>query len=481
MLRSMLAAPRSPLLRYLLVGALVQFGCASPSWGGEKFPLGSIGGTAEVEVGSAEAVITALTADAAGMQGGLQVGDRIVAIDGTKFVPHSAKVDDGGRGAQRSLGEAIDAHGGKTLKVSVVRKDETLEIDLALPDRPSFGRGFPKGDRAALAMRRAAAAQLVAAQRKNGMWNSPVGLTGDRVVSAWALLSLLADGDPLHHDAIERGARWLRGPNGHAWIGEDPLQKGPDNLGNWALTTTAAALAEHRLKTKNDDDLPVIERCVQTLVARMTKEGRFGHDVSVGYSGKGFNVINTQAHWAWALAAEVGVPIDETAWQLSFSQVEESVSKNGGVRYWTIAGTGTADGSLRTGSMALGLAVSGRAPKLAERFARYLARFAPRAREAHAVGSMGMMVSAPALWALHRPGYQQFMEEWRWYLALMWGPDDRIAYLGGKKNNGGDSYLGFETMACIIALQMLCCPDENLRMHQKPRSGKESSEKRLSP
>jgi len=125
--------------------------------------------------------------------------------------------------------------------------------------------------------------------------------------------------------------------------------------------------------------------------------------------------------------------------------------------------------------------VSGRAPKLAERFARYLARFAPRAREAHAVGSMGMMVSAPALWALHRPGYQQFMEEWRWYLALMWGPEDRIAYLGGKKNNGGDSYLGFETMACIIALQMLCCPDENLRMHQKPRSGKESSEKRLSP
>ena len=56
------------------------------------------------------------------------------------------------------------------------------------------------------------------------------------------------------------------------------------------------------------------------------------------------------------------------------------------------------------------------------------------------------------------------MDAWRWYLALMQQPDDSAEYIGGKRNNGGDSYLGVGPIACVIALQVLACGDGRLRM-----------------
>ena len=454
--------------RLVAVGTALVLGLVSAG-AGERLPLGPIGGQAEVTAGSAAAVVVGVDAGGPGAKGGLLVGDRIVAVGGTAFSMHTAAVDDGGRGPEKSLGEAVDAAGTGPLVLTVERGVERLELSIELPVRPPFTAGFPAACPAARALREAAAAQLVAAQHPSGMWDAPVGLTGDRVLSAWVVLSLLAHGDPAHAAAIEQGVRWLRGPEGKAWVPDDPLTKGPDNLGNWALTITAVALAEHHLATDDAEDVPVIARCAAALVARMTPEGLFGHDIEPGYGGLGFNVINTQSHFAWAMAAAAGVELNEAAWTASFDQIRRSLDPDGGVRYWTMEGTGTGDASLRTGSMALGLSILEREPELARRFASYLADHAARAREAHAVGSMGMMVSAPALWALDRDGWRAFMEEWRWYLALLRGPDDRVHYIGGKGNNGGDSYLGFDHVACVIALQLLCCPDERLRLHRAPR------------
>ncbi|MCB9882385.1 MAG: hypothetical protein H6834_11395 [Planctomycetes bacterium] len=440
----------------------------------ERFPLGPLGATGQVEAGSDAILVVDVQADGPAAKAGLKNAERIVAVSEQTFRKHTNDLMDGGRGPQKTLGEALDALREPHIVLTVADDAGTRSIEVVLPERPSFQRGrFKKSARASHELRAAAAQQLLAAQRDNGMWDAPVGLSGDRVTTAWALIALLAHGDPAHVEALARAATWLRGPQDHAWIPDDPMTKGPDNLGNWAIASTSIALAEHQRATKTDH-ASVIARCNTALAARMTKEGRFGHDIQVGYGGKGFNVINTLAHLAWASGAHAGVPLPEEAWEKSFEEIRASIDPNGGVRYWTMRGTGTGDASLRTGSMALALTLTGREPALAEQFATYLLKHAPRAREAHAVGSLGMLVSAPALWAHDHAAWKAFVEEWRWYLVLMRGPDDRVRYIGGKGNNGGDSYLGMDSMACIIALMLLACPDEHLALHHvAPRETRE--------
>ena len=449
---------------------LLAIGLVAPAHvlGGESFPLGPLGATARVEAGSAVAVVEAVAPDGPAARAGLRVGDELVAAEGVAFAPHTASVDDGGRGPQKALGEAVDAacvraEAGEvaTVALEVKRGGASEALDVRFPRRPPLHGPDRAEGRAAL--RAAAARQLLSSQGAEGFWNAPVGLSADRVTTAWAVIALLAEGDPAHAEAVDRAAAWLRGPEGRGWLPDD-YSKGPDNLGNWAISSTMVALAEHDHAREERAHRELLAHLGAGLVARMTEEGRFGHDVTVGYGGKGFNVINALAHLGWAMADTVGVPIDEDAWDRSFAQVEASVDPNGGVRYWTIAGTGTGDASLRTGAMALALLVRDREPELRGRFVRYLDAHAPRTREAHAVGSLGMLVAAPALARADADAYERFLEEWRWYLALAWGPDDRIRYIGGKGNNGGDSYLGFGDMACVIALQLLASEHGRLRM-----------------
>jgi hypothetical protein len=442
---------------------------------GERFPLGPLGATAEVEAGSSHAVLVQIDENGAAARAGLQVGDRLDAVAGQAFPAHGASIDDGGRGPQKCLGEAIDAACIRSaeeaaeqteprLRFGVLRGEEKLELELAFPWRPALSG--PRRSEGRRALRSVAAAQLLERRAQHGAWDSPVGLSGDRVISAWATLALLAHDDPAQREAVDAAALWLKGPKGRAWLPDD-YSKGPDNLGNWALTSAAVALAEHDRARESKVHQAVLEHIASGLAARMGPEGRFGHDVSVGYRGKGFNVINTLSHLAWASAADRGVTLDETAWKKSLEQIRLSVDPNHGVRYWTMGGTGTGDASLRTASMAIALHLCGREPVLAEGFVRYLDTHAPRTREAHAVGSLGMLLAAPALRADSLATWERFVEEWRWYLCLMWDADRRLHYIGGKGNNGGDSYLGFDLVAAVIALQVLACEDAPLAIHRK--------------
>ncbi|MGA0868480.1 MAG: DUF6288 domain-containing protein [Planctomycetota bacterium] len=435
----------------------------------ERFPLGVLGAEATVTAGEARAVVVSGAANGAGARAGLAPGDAVIAIDGVAFPQHSNRVDDGGTGPQRSLGEALDSacdrDEGRHLTLRVSRAgggaEEAVELDLRvdLPRRPGLGGEHAAEARAA--MRAAAAAQLLRTRHEGGHWDSPVGLTGDRVLTAWAIVALLAHGDPEHADAIDRATAWLRGPDHLAWLPED-LGRGPDGLGNWALAFTSVAMAEHHHATGDEADLAVIARCNRALASRMDAEGKMGHDVQVGYSGKGFNVVNAMSQLAWAVGARVGVSFDDAAWSLSLDQLAASLDPNGGVRYWTMKGTGTGDASLRTSSLCAALSLTGQRPELRQTLFGYLDAHASRAREAHAVGSLGMLVQAPALFAVDRAAYDRFLAEWRWYFALMRGPDDRITYIGGKGNNGGDSYLGFDKIAAVLALHLLAVGDGRL-------------------
>ncbi|MDE0958619.1 MAG: DUF6288 domain-containing protein [Planctomycetota bacterium] len=439
----------------------------------EPFPLGILGGRGQVDPGSPLISILSIDPGSAASLAGLKSGDQLRGIGGIPFTDHSGSIDVGGLGPQKSLGEALDecaareSEQERKISLDLLRDGTELTLQLTLPLRPGLEDAAGR-----TLLVESCCQQLVKTQGPGGQWDSPVGLTGDRVLSAWAVVALLSADPQKYRDSIERGVVWLRGPDNHCWIDDDPLQKGPDNLGNWAVTSTVVALTEHWLATEDPLDPPVIERCCKALTARMSDQGLFGHDVVPGYNNKGFNVINTLSHLAWAIGAEAGVTLDEDSWSKSLEQIRRSIDPNGGIRYWTMKGTGTGDASLRTSSMALALSISGREPQMAQQLGEYLAAHPSRMREAHAVGSLGMMLAPSALWRLNRTGYSKFLDEWRWYLSLMHRPDRSVHYIGGKGNNGGDGYLGKHRIGCIIAVLILTPPAQKLGLHSDERKQK---------
>ncbi|MEC9476975.1 MAG: DUF6288 domain-containing protein [Planctomycetota bacterium] len=451
---------------------------ASTTMASEQFPIGILGGRGEVKAGSPLLSIISVDPGSPASTAGLQKGDQIQGINGTPFSNHSNKIDDGGNGPQRELGEALDhwasqADGQRTFTIDLIRDEKSTVLEVSLPFRHSLSS--EEGRQLLIAN---ACKQLIKTRTGTGYWNSPVGLTGDRVLSAWALVALLSCDIAENRQAIDQAAVWLRGPEGKSWIPDDPLKKGPDNLGNWAISATAVALSEHRIATGDEQNDPVIKRCCNALRARMSPEGLFGHDVVPGYNNKGFNVINTLSQLAWAMGSEAGVVLDEDSWSRSIAQIRQSIDPNGGIRYWTMKGTGTGDASLRTSSMALALSIANQEAELAQKLGNYLATHPQRTREAHAVGSMGMMLAPSALWRLDREGYRNFIQEWRWYLSLMHRPDGSLHYVGGKRNNGGDGYLGKNRIGCIIAIMILAPPGEQLRLHaaKSSRSARKTAE-----
>ncbi len=447
-------------------------GMACESLAQESFPLGILGGRGEVTAGSPLLTVKSLIGNSPAEIAGLLPGDQILAIDGIEFQPHSNRVDDGGSGPQRALGERLDTVAGRAQKSERVialkvqrgtgESAEILDIPCALPLRQGL---LTSAGRNELISR--AAAHLRETCQSAGFWNAPVGLTGDRVLTAWATVALKAVGEPQDVELMRRNVNWLMGPQQRCWLPEDLLEKGPDNLGNWALASGVVALVEVTEGKPDRFQKAAIAVSCEALCQRMTPQGRFGHDVVVGYSGKGFNVINTLSHLAWAMGTKAGVVIDQPVWDLSLQQIKQSIDPNGGVRYWTMANTGTADASLRTSSMALALGLVGSEQALLETLSEYLDQHRARTREAHAVGSLGMLLAPAAIWRHDREAYQRFMREWRWYLSLMQDHEGAVHYIGGKRNNGGDDYLGKDRIACVIAIMLLSPERENLMLFQK--------------
>ena len=345
-----------------LNGLVFLFLVVSP-WGlsaQENFPLGLLGAEGQVAAGKANITVIAVQDNSPGQRAGLQVGDLIVGIDGQPFPPHTNRVDDGGSGPQREIGNRLDAVAGessdsrRSLVLNIERpageSSTTLELNCLLPFRASLATATGRDE-----LIKNAAEQLRERCLPKGYWDAPVGLTGDRVLTAWAAVALKACDDPQDEALLAKITDWLEGPNRRAWVPKNPLEKGPDNLGNWALTATAVALVETTEGKPNLQQKKTLGVVCETLRERMTPEGRFGHDVSVGYSGNGFNVINTLSHLAWAMGQQAGVVLNEADWDLSRDQIRNSMDPNGGVRYWTMKNTGTEDASLRTSSMALAL------------------------------------------------------------------------------------------------------------------------------
>ncbi|MBC03874.1 MAG: hypothetical protein CMJ34_11330 [Phycisphaerae bacterium] len=440
-----------------------------------RFPLGPIGGRGEVFADQSGIVVLGLEDAGPGDESGLQVGDVIIAAGGEAFPAHSRDINTL-EGPMAVLGEAIEAaeadEGG--LRLRVRRDEEELVLDLELPALGPIDLHDPGNDEKALAFYDGICRDLLRTRRKDGAWRSNTGEDATRYTTALCGLALLGRGDPRHRPALDAIAEYLAGPDRRGHVSEDLME--PAGLSNWFITMSGIYLCEHVLATGDEQWLPTIQHLCDCLVARQTEEGRYGHGVIVGYGGKGFNIINTHAHLLWALADRAGCDIDEDAWRRSLLEIEKSTGDNGGVRYWTL-NTGYWDACARTGQMALALSLADSEPELRSRMGEYLGRHRNRMREAHAMSSIGMIFGTTALRRVNPEGWRAHMDSWRWYLALMRQPDGSAEYIGGKRNNGGDSYLGPPHVANAMAGVMLasglgklhiCGNDEEGWLEPKP-------------
>ncbi|MBQ72318.1 MAG: hypothetical protein CMJ67_05375 [Planctomycetaceae bacterium] len=427
-----------------------------------RFPLGSIGGRGEVFAGQAGIGVLSLGTSDPGEASGLEIGDVIMAVGGDAFPVHTRDINnlDGPMAVLGDAIEAAEADDGR-LVLDVQRGDEELELIVQLPVLGAIDLHDPQSNQKAMAFYDGICSDLLRTCRKDGAWRSNTGEDATRYTTALCGLALLGRGDPKHRPALEAIARYLAGPDRRGHVSEDLMQ--PAGLSNWFITMSGIYLAEYVLATGDEQWLPTIQHLCDCLVARQTDEGRYGHGITVGYGGKGFNIINTHAHLLWALADRAGCTIDEDAWKRSWLEIEKSTGDNGGVRYWTLQ-TGYWDACARTGQMALALSLADRDPELRSRMGDYLAKHRNRMREAHAMSSIGMIFGTTALRRVNPDGWRQHMDAWRWYLALMRQPDGSAGYIGGKRNNGGDSYLGPEHVANAMAGVMLASGLGNLHL-----------------
>jgi hypothetical protein len=431
----------------------------------QNIPLGPLGGWVRVRHGESDAEVTAVKQESPAARAGLLVGDRVFSAGGEDFPIHTKNIDAGGAGPEEELGNAIErAESGERgeLTLGVRRGEEEMELAVRIPLLGAYAEGFPAGCVKSRSFQDGICAQLVASQQADGRWKATTGISADRYTTALCAIALLGRGDPDHLEALGRAAEFLARPDGTAFLNDELAPHG-GGLDNWAICVTAMYLSEYVIATGDEKHLPSIQRCADALVKRMTEGGRFGHAGNVGYGGKGLNIINTQAQLAWALAERAGCEINQEAWEKSLNEIRLSTGDNGGVRYWTLQ-TGYSDASARTASAALALFVRGEEPELQTRMAGWLSKHSTRLREAHAVGSIGMIYGTCALRCIDEKAWRGHMDGWAWYLNLMRQPDLTADYLGSKRNNGGDSYLRKRHVAAAICGAMLATGDAKLAM-----------------
>lgn len=116
-----------------------------------------------------------------------------------------------------------------------------------------------------------------------------------------------------------------------------------------------------------------------------------GHHFQIPYSGGGLEIINVQAHLAWALAEKCGYKINTAAWERSLQEVKKSVHKKTGAIGYSSQATWSPDISARTGAMTAALALRNQEPELVTQFSEALVNHQGRMRHAHAMSSIGLI------------------------------------------------------------------------------------------
>ena len=434
------------------------------------FPLGVLEATGRLKDGEKEILIMDVGKGGAAQRAGLMVGDRVMMIDGKTPDTFSKKTDSGLEGPQALLGNSLDRKSSSSnpvLSLRVRRESGQLNLSVDLPKSASFSFSRPLACPKRKNYLAEIARHLVEVQEKNGRWKPGVGGDADVYTTAFCGLVLLANNDPAHLPSIKRGIEFVKRASIDSINPDDP-KVGPKN---WQTAANGIFLAEYQLATGDKTYFENLKTCCDLLAERVTEKGTMGRHYSIPYGGGGLIVINVQAHLAWALAEKCGHPIDEKAWENSFSEVSKSLDRKTGALGYSSRAPGSPDISARTGAMATALMVAGRDKKFANSLAESLVRFNGRMRHAHAMSSIGLIFGFSGIKQGSPRKYSEVMETWIPYLELSRLPRGGAAFFGGKRNIGGDQYLGLPSLGNASVGMILASTENRLFMHGGTRKG----------
>jgi autotransporter-associated beta strand protein len=252
----------------------------------------------------------------------------------------------------------------------------------------------------------------------------------------------------------------------------DPAFVDP-GLENWTVASATMFLAEWVRRSGQTQHAPVLQRAADALANRIqdyqqppyngatgpTKLGLMGHGGVVGdyahIGWTGINIINSHVMAALALAKGAGATVSDYKFQMCWSWVKSCTSTSGGdagnVGYAWQQGGGDSAG--RTAGVYFGMKNYG--PSSNDTFLvslnDYLVRAHVRQQHAHAYTLGGVALYQFALPYLADREQRYIMENWRFYYNLGRQPDGSVAYVGGRENNGGDSYLDFNNVGWVNA------------------------------
>ena len=428
------------------------------------FPMGVMSATGRLSNGEQAILVMDVGKDGAAARGGLVVGDRVVLIRSQRPGPFSMKTDAGLTGPQKALAEAIEqvcAAKPHQLPLTVLRDKKMIPLKITLPASAPFALSFPQRCAKRQKYLDGIAEHLVASQRKDGSWRPGVGGDADVYMSSFCALAVLAADKKEYLKTVQRAIGFIQRKS-IATINPDDPKVGPKS---WQAASSAILLAEYHLATGDKKVLGDLKKCCDLLAARVSEHGTMGHHFIVGYSGGGLVIINTQAHLAWALAAKCGYQVDQGAWDRSLKEIRGSIDKKTGAIGYSSRAPWSPDIAARTGAMTAALAIAGQEPKLARQFATSLATYQGRMRHAHAMSSIGLIYGIAGLKLVDRQAHQQVMRKWAPYLELCRNTAGSAVYFGGKRNYGGDQYLGLHPIGNATVALMLASAEEKLFMH----------------
>ena len=428
------------------------------------FPLGVLEATGRLQDGDREILIMDVGKGGAAELAGLQVGDRITKIENKIPDKFSKKTDAGLFGPQDLLGRSLDQKAGSSksqLMLEVTRGEEFEKLNIPLPQSTSFSFSDPKSCSKRKSFLSGIAEYLVNVQQSNGRWKPGVGGDADVYTTAFCGLVLLANNDPAHLSAIKKALEFVKMASIDKINPSDP-KTGPKN---WQTAANGIFLAEYQLATGDTEYFDDLKKCCDLLAKRVTEKGTMGHHFSIPYSGGGLIVINVQAHLAWALAEKCGYRIDEKAWANSFSEVKKSRDPKTGALGYSSRARWSPDISARTGAMATALMVADRESEFAISLAESLVRLNGRMRHAHAMSSIGLIFGFSGIKTAARSDYAEVMSAWIPYLELARLPEGGAAFFGGKRNIGGDQYLGYSSIGNAMVGLVLASAEDRLFMH----------------
>lgn len=428
------------------------------------FPLGVLEATGRLQDGDREILIMDVGKGGAAELAGLQVGDLLTKIENKIPDKFSKKTDSGLSGPQDLLGRSLDQKAGSSnsrLSIEVLRGQQIQKLNIPLPQSKSFAFSYPQSCSKRIDFLSEIAEYLVNVQQSNGRWKPGVGGDADVYTTAFCGLVLLANNDPTHLPSIKKAIEFIKMASIDKINPSDP-KTGPKN---WQTAANGIFLAEYQLATGDTKYFDDLKKCCDLLVSRVTDKGTMGHHFSIPYSGGGLIIINVQAHLAWALAEKCGYRIDEEAWDNSFSEVKKSIDPKTGALGYSSRARWSPDISARTGAMATALIVGGRELEFAQSLAESLVRLNGRMRHAHAMSSIGLIFGFSGIKTAARSDYAKVMSDWIPYLELARLPEGGAAFFGGKRNIGGDQYLGYSSIGNAMVGLVLASAEDRLFMH----------------